>query len=220
MQRLEILAIIIALLVVVGTPAATFGYETFLRSQNPDEITIIARAPENGNWSPSTIRVKQGDTVRLRLTSDDVAHGLTIPGLNVKVGEIYPGKFTTVEFVADKPGNFPFFCTVLCSPQHGTMKGEIIVEARAGQQQTEAAPKAKPSAEELASGKQTYQSFCLACHGPDAKGALGPPLMGHSRDQIVTKVRESKGKMPAFSPQQLSDADLDKLVKFLENLGN
>ncbi len=128
MRRLEILGIIIILAIILGTPAAVFGYESFLRSQVPNEFTVISRVPERGNWSLVTIRVKQGQRVRLRLTSDDVMHGLIIPEYNIHVDDIYPGRFQVVEFVADRPGTFPFFCSVLCSPQHGVMQGELIVE--------------------------------------------------------------------------------------------
>src|SRR3990172_4934166 len=96
MRRLEIVALLAVLVVVLGTPAAALGYEALLRSQTANEYTLIAYAPEGGNWSPSTIPVKQGERVRLRLSSADVSHGLPIPGLNVSVKEIYPCKFTVV----------------------------------------------------------------------------------------------------------------------------
>ncbi len=69
----------------------------------------------------------QGEHVRLRLTSADVSHGLIVPGLKISVPEIYPGKYTTVDFTADKPGKYPFICTVLCSVNHAHMQGGIVV---------------------------------------------------------------------------------------------
>ena len=113
------------------------------------------------------------------------------------------------------------------------MRGQIIVEPKPGTQQAKPAEtpkaetqqakpaetaKAEPSKEDIAQDKQVFQSFCSACHGPNAQGAFGPPLAGHTRAQIVAKVRGSKGKMPPFSEQQLSNADLDKIVKFIESL--
>ncbi len=249
MRRLEIVALLAVLVVVLGTPAAALGYEALLRSQTANEYTLIAYAPEGGNWSPSTIRVKQGERVRLRLSSADVAHGLAIPGLNVSVKEIYPGKFTVVEFVADKPGTYPFVCTVLCSPQHGGMKGEIIVEGTGASAQAAAtppeppkaetptaealkaevptaeapkaeAPKPEGSAEDVAQGQKVYQGNCGGCHGLRGEGLVGPALAGVPKDRALPMIRQGKGMMPAFGSGQISDADLEKLVEFIESLGN
>lgn len=128
MKKLEIVGLILATLMIIGTPIAVFGYDTYLRTREVNEFTIIAWAPENGNWSPSTIRVNQGDKVRLRLTSADVVHGFAIEGLGIRVNQIYPGKFTTVEFVAEKAGTFSFYCTVRCGPQHALMVGDFIIK--------------------------------------------------------------------------------------------
>jgi heme/copper-type cytochrome/quinol oxidase subunit 2 len=125
MTRLEVLGLIIVALVIFGTPAAAFGYEGYLRSATPNEFTLIG---QDGEWSPKTLRVRQGEPVRLRLTSGDVMHGFAIKGMNVRVREIHPGKFATFEFIADKPGTYTFGCTILCSPKHEDMRGTLIVE--------------------------------------------------------------------------------------------
>jgi len=39
-----------------------------------------------------------------------------------------PGETTTVEFKADKPGSFSFYCTEFCSALHLEMQGWLIVE--------------------------------------------------------------------------------------------
>ncbi len=41
-------------------------------------------SPEGG-WPPKEIRVRQGETVHLRLTSEDVTHGFPIPDLGVEL---------------------------------------------------------------------------------------------------------------------------------------
>jgi nitrous-oxide reductase len=41
-----------------------------------------------------------------------------------------PGETTTVEFVADKPGSFSFYCTEFCSALHLEMQGWLIVEPK------------------------------------------------------------------------------------------
>jgi heme/copper-type cytochrome/quinol oxidase subunit 2 len=38
----------------------------------------------------------------------------------------------TVEFTADRPGVFPFYCSVRCSPLHMALMGTLVVEPAAG----------------------------------------------------------------------------------------
>ncbi|MDP2950734.1 MAG: cupredoxin domain-containing protein [Chloroflexota bacterium] len=129
MGKWEIAAIALVLLVIVGTPVAVFTYQSSLRSQQENEFTLVGH---NGQWGPDVIRVTEGETVRLRLTSADVVHGFALKAYGIEVDEVYPGKVKTIEFVADKPGTFLFACTIVCHPGHRHMEGEIIVEAQGG----------------------------------------------------------------------------------------
>lgn len=125
--RREIVAFALLVLVLVGTPVAVFQYE---KIHSTGMITVRARIQENGGFTPNPIRVEEGETVRLRIIGEDVLHGVTIPTLGVAHTLIYPGKATIVEFVAHKPGAHLMVCTVICSPLHGLMRAEIIVEPR------------------------------------------------------------------------------------------
>ena len=71
---------------------------------------------------------QQGETVRIRLTSEDVTHGFYVPDLDINAGPFSPGTFKLVECTADRTGTFKFYCNILCSPEHGSMVGTIIVE--------------------------------------------------------------------------------------------
>ncbi|MDD5083407.1 MAG: cupredoxin domain-containing protein [Candidatus Moranbacteria bacterium] len=79
-------------------------------------------------WEPATIKVKQGDTVRLKITSEDVLHGIVIPGLGIDNTDIPVGETKTVEFVASKKGRFEFLCSTFCGDRHIDMTGVIIIE--------------------------------------------------------------------------------------------
>lgn len=124
----EGIAGLLILSVLVGLPLAVLRYEEAFAGRFT--ATVWARTAERGGFSPSEIRVRQGERVRLRVIGDDVVHGLMIPELGIAVKEIKPGEETILEFVPEKPGEFLFFCSVLCSPLHGRMNGKLIVEAK------------------------------------------------------------------------------------------
>lgn len=88
------------------------------------EISMIARSWE---FEPSEIRVKKGDKVRLSVTSEDITHGIFIKGHDVST-HLQPGSTEVLEFVADKAGEFEYFCNVPCGSGHTHMKGKMIVE--------------------------------------------------------------------------------------------
>jgi len=88
------------------------------------DFSMIAK---KWQFDPSIINVKQGDKVRLKIKSIDVAHGFSLLDFNVNEN-LEPGKEITIEFVADKKGEFTFFCSVFCGVGHIGMKGKLVVE--------------------------------------------------------------------------------------------
>ncbi len=128
-MKIELTALILVLLAIFGAPAGVALYEYYDEANRPkEELTLVGHTPLNGNWSQREIRVRLGDKVRIRLTSEDVTHGFLIPDFGINAGPISPGKFKMVEFTADQRGEFKFYCNVVCSHQHGGMTGKIIVE--------------------------------------------------------------------------------------------
>lgn len=134
MRTLEIAAVILVLVSVVGLPAAALGYESLRHSGHDGQVITLAGT--EGAWSHDTIRVRQGEKLRLRLTSNDVVHGFELKGYGIEIDEVYPGKVVVIDFVADEAGTFLFSCTILCSRQHRDMKGKLIVE-RSGDETVE-----------------------------------------------------------------------------------
>lgn len=62
-------------------------------------------------------------------------------------------------------------------------------------------------------GVVLYDGKCAACHGVDARGAVGPNL--RCRRGILAAVRSGKDGMPAFAAAQLSEADVAAIEDFL-----
>lgn len=129
----EAFALIVTLIVLVGIPAGIFGYRAWRTTAEDIEIVdIIARVPEQGGFTPDRMTFQQGEEVRFRLSSPDVVHGFTIPGLGVNVDEIYPGTVVEVDVALDKPGRYAFACTRWCGVDHWRMRGVIEVEGANG----------------------------------------------------------------------------------------
>lgn len=69
-------------------------------------------------------------------------------------------------------------------------------------------------------GKDAFAThMCATCHGPEARGAVGPALAPPPRAfrDFVQYVRQPAGKMPPFTPQALSDAELTDIYAFLQS---
>jgi heme/copper-type cytochrome/quinol oxidase subunit 2 len=76
---------LVVLVVLLGIPAAMFGYQALRGWASVDGVRVIeiaARVPEQGGFSPDRIVLKAGETVRLRISSPDVLHGIVIPDLD------------------------------------------------------------------------------------------------------------------------------------------
>ncbi len=106
-----------------GKPGNAEG-KTAAPAPSVKEFDITAKQFE---FIPSIISVNQGDKVRLNVTSEDVAHGFSISEFNINEN-LKPGVAKTIEFTADKSGEFTFSCSVYCGTGHSSMKGKLIVK--------------------------------------------------------------------------------------------
>lgn len=84
-------------------------------------------------FAPDTIDVVEGERIRLVVRSVDVAHGLAIPDLGIDLEIPADGAAVTVEFVADRPGQFAFTCSQYCGIGHTRMAGTLTVQPASGE---------------------------------------------------------------------------------------
>ena len=141
MKSLQPISLLTAATIILsGSAAPKNGYRIPL----PEGVQTIDVMAKKYEFDPSTIRVKQGTRVQLKIRATDHAHGFKIsempdgvdtkgnPGLVFASAQdctkIEEGKSETVEFVAQTSGRYSFRCCVHCGWHHRGMKGELIVE--------------------------------------------------------------------------------------------
>lgn len=79
-----------------------------------------------GTEGPDLI-VKQGDKVRIELTSADGYHDWVVDEFDAATKKVNTGESTSVEFVADQAGTFEYYCSVGEHRASG-MRGNLIVQ--------------------------------------------------------------------------------------------
>lgn len=67
---------------------------------------------QNFSFSPATMTVKRGDTVRITFRNASGTHNLRVDGYDVGTNMIQGGASETFEFVADEAGSFEYYCSV------------------------------------------------------------------------------------------------------------
>ncbi len=96
------------------------------------EVKIVA---VRSTFYPQRIEVNEGDLVTLHVTNieetRDELHGLSLGEHNINI-VVDPGETKTIEFVANKPGVYPYYCSNFCSALHQEMQGYLFVKPKAG----------------------------------------------------------------------------------------
>lgn len=69
---------------------------------------------------PPVLYMPLGETVRFTITASDVIHGFWIPAFMIQIQNL-PGVTNKLEFTANKLGEFPGRCNILCGRQHSQM---------------------------------------------------------------------------------------------------
>lgn len=129
---------------VIGVPQATedaalvASVEAFLKAEadkvTKDETPVAKDILEvtihaaNYKFTPTTIKTKEGQTVRVTFVSDSGLHDFSLDEFKeAKTAQLQGGKTETIEFVANKKGSFTYYCSV---GQHRAMgmEGTLTVE--------------------------------------------------------------------------------------------
>jgi nitrous-oxide reductase len=103
------------------------GTEGVVRDGNKVTVNMTS---VRSHFTPDIVELKVGDEVTWHITNieqaQDATHGFALPGANLNLS-IEPGEATSVSFVADKAGTYPYYCTEFCSALHLEMMGYLLV---------------------------------------------------------------------------------------------
>jgi nitrous-oxide reductase len=108
--------------------ASLAGKESIQRDGKKVTINMTSL---RSHFTPDTVEVNEGDEITWHITNiemaEDATHGFALPGQHVQLS-IEPGETTTVTFVADHAGVYPFYCTEFCSALHLEMMGYFLIK--------------------------------------------------------------------------------------------
>jgi plastocyanin len=118
--------------------------QPLLVSGQDQQVQVIELKAKKYEFFPSPIHVKAGTKVELKITAVDHDHGFRIavdsdgaklsdkPGLALispqDCVQLKKGETTTIEFLAQTPGTYLFWCCHTCGLGHKGMKGELVVD--------------------------------------------------------------------------------------------
>jgi cytochrome c oxidase subunit 2 len=88
---------------------------------------VIEITAKRFGFAPNQITVKQGETVILRLKSEDVTHGFFTRAFKIDE-DIEPGKSTDVTITPQSTGTYTIICDHFCGAGHGNMNMSVVVE--------------------------------------------------------------------------------------------
>lgn len=91
-----------------------------------DKVKSFTVTGKPFSFTPSTMTVNKGDTVKITFVNEAGTHDWVIDEFNARTKVLQGGQTETIEFVADKSGSFEYYCSVGTHRQMG-MKGTLIV---------------------------------------------------------------------------------------------
>lgn len=67
--------------------------------------------------------------------------------------------------------------------------------------------------------EESYEKSCIACHGQNLQGAVGPALAGTelTEEEILTVLHEGQGTMVSQVPQNLTEEEAVNLTKWIKS---
>ncbi len=199
--------------------------------------------PELGIVTSNELVIPTGRAVNIEVRSQDVVHSFWVPKLGGK-RDMVPNRNNNLWLLADEPGEYHGQCAEYCGTSHANMLFRVFAKEPAEFDAWVAAtaePGKDPSAGLALEGKKVFEAKgCRQCHnvtGVAAGGLLGPDLTHFgSRTTIAAailpkteenltlwltdpeRVKPGNKMTPGIAPQNLTEAEIERLVAFLQSL--
>ena len=103
--------------VLTAAIVASAGSARRVVAEPPKTVDIVAKRFE---FTPSKVTLKKGETVTLRVKSEDVTHGLFVRPLKIDA-DISPGETKEITITPQTAGSFTAICDHFCGSGHGNM---------------------------------------------------------------------------------------------------
>lgn len=239
---LEIMAAVVVLMILVGTPFAISNNSPWKNHSKTKMINITAVAAQgiftedvvngtnywNTKFKRANIILQKGVPVILRFTSVDVTHTFYVPeaGLNPIVVEA--GHFYDIAFTPTITGKFTYYCTSVCGHCHNYMRGNFVVLDKEDYNNPQIVKNLNIDSTRaeccmamatddktpfIQQGKTLFKDKgCFTCHGEGGKGGVFNPNYAL---KFVPTLSTIANKL------KLSDkAEADSVIKYLENGAN
>ena len=98
-----------------------------IRPVQADNVPVIEITAKRFAFSPDKITLKNDQTVKLRIHSEDVTHGFFLRPLKLDE-EIPAGQTIEVTVTPHTVGSFTTICDHFCGANHGNMNMTFVVE--------------------------------------------------------------------------------------------
>lgn len=191
----------------------------------------------NGRREVNELHIPVNTPVKLIMSSQDVIHSFFVPAFRSK-RDVVPGRYSTIWFQADSPGEYLLLCAEYCGTDHSQMKGRVVAMA------------AQDYARWMESGQQhpglAQRGFalfrkhgCMGCHAaassvhaPELSGLLGRRVHLSGGGSVVadeTYIRDAMMEpqkaivagyddiMPSFK-NQLDEEEIMAIIEYIRSL--
>lgn len=101
--------------------------DTSVEDADVGDVKEFTISGESYFFTPSVIKVKKGDKVKITFQNTGGFHDFTINEFGVATKQIQSPATEVIEFIADKTGNFAYYCSVGAHRSLG-MEGTLVVE--------------------------------------------------------------------------------------------
>lgn len=119
------IAVVVSVVTVIAVGYVMMNY-TLIGTVTGEDVEIDVTSFQWG-FEPQFIEVNKGDHVTLKLSTDDVPHGIAIDEYQINE-PIMTEEGSEVDFLADKEGTYRFYCSIPCGEGHSEQGGYLIVK--------------------------------------------------------------------------------------------